>query len=489
MSAPDVRLIAEVLLYAEGFQHARDLGHKIVEIYQMSQQLLSPQRHYDWGLRALKTVLHHSGQLIHAEKQAQKKIDLQVCLSLVLCIRIFLIWYSTLMQNETKLLVGALRINTMSKLTYADSVRFQALIQDVFPGLSVEEIDYKRLDSEIRAVLKQHNLEAVESQIKKILQLYEALNQRMGVVIVGPSGCGKSVMLSVLREAHKRMGKEIVQHVMNPKALAREKLLGHMDHDTRLWSDGVLTASARAVQASAAGVHSWIICDGDVDPEWIESLNSVLDDNHLLTMPNGERIKFGENVNFIFETHDLQFASPATVSRMGMIFLSEEDIDVKSLVTSWITRQTPAADWASAPPPVPPTPSPTPSATTAGSAGSVPAPTAAAPAGPIDEKKKNEDRKQRERFVQWMDDLFYRALNWVLDSNVSLSAAMRRLSLSVAHAFAFCGSGSCGTDHESGQCAVRAVTLGGSHHQRRVRHRFGARYGCKLGAEDTHHFR
>ena len=68
-------------------------------------------------------------------------------------------------------------------------------------------------------------------------------------------------------------------------------------------------------------IQSWIVCDGDVDPEWVESLNSVLDDNRLLTMPSGERIQFGPNVNFLFETHDLSCASPATISRMGMIFL------------------------------------------------------------------------------------------------------------------------------------------------------------------------
>lgn len=68
-------------------------------------------------------------------------------------------------------------------------------------------------------------------------------------------------------------------------------------------------------------IQSWIVCDGDIDPEWIESLNSVLDDNRLLTMPSGERIQFGPNVNFVFETHDLSCASPATISRMGMIFL------------------------------------------------------------------------------------------------------------------------------------------------------------------------
>ncbi len=68
-------------------------------------------------------------------------------------------------------------------------------------------------------------------------------------------------------------------------------------------------------------IQSWIVCDGDVDPEWVESLNSVLDDNRLLTMPSGERIQFGPNINFLFETHDLSCASPATISRMGMIFL------------------------------------------------------------------------------------------------------------------------------------------------------------------------
>lgn len=98
------------------------------------------------------------------------------------------------------------------------------------------------------------------------------------------------------------------------------QLLGHIDLDTREWTDGVLTSSARQVVRDS-DVHSWIICDGDIDPEWIESLNSVLDDNRLLTMPSGERIQFGPNVNFLFETHDLSCASPATISRMGMIFL------------------------------------------------------------------------------------------------------------------------------------------------------------------------
>ena len=105
------------------------------------------------------------------------------------------------------------------------------------------------------------------------------------------------------------------------KRLFPPQLLGQIDMDTREWSDGVLTNAARQVVREPIDIQSWIVCDGDIDPEWIESLNSVLDDNRLLTMPSGERIQFGPNVNFLFESHDLSCASPATISRMGMIFL------------------------------------------------------------------------------------------------------------------------------------------------------------------------
>lgn len=353
MSVPDNALIAETILYSQGFKYAHDVGHKLVQVYMLSRQLLTPQKHYDWGLRALKTILSHGGQLIQKEKQAGTEITLQL---------------------ESKLIIGSLKINTLSKLTYDDSIRFNALINDVFPGIEDDEIDYKDLEAAIRSALDELELEQVDSQIKKILQLNEALQQRMGVVVVGPSGCGKTVMLNVLHLALKKLGQSVVRHVMNPKALEREKLLGHMDHDTREWFDGVLTASARQVMKESHDTHSWVICDGDIDPEWVESLNSVLDDNRLLTMPNGERIAFGSNVNFVFETHDLQFASPATISRMGMIFLSEENTDIRSLVTAWIRKQ---------------------------------------------------PQDMHGSFTKWMDKLFYKALEWNMESGEFVVASTK----------------------------------------------------------------
>ena len=319
MTKPDNELISEVILYSEGFTNAKVLGRKIISIFQLCKELLSNQQHYDWGLRSIKSVLKLAGQLLHEEK---KKSD-----------------YSN--DREANILVKAFRVNTLSKLTYSDSYYFNNLVNDVFPGINYEVISYEELHQAIKESYEELKLVYMDSQVEKIFQFYEACNNRMGVVIVGPSGSGKTTICKVLSHALKKLGRSLKTHILNPKSIDRNFLLGYMDIDTREWTDGILTMAAHQAVKEPKETQSWIICDGDIDPEWIESLNSVLDDNHLLTIPNGERIQFTSNVNFIFETHDLTYASPATISRMGMIYMSDENIDIKLLVRAWLDKQDP----------------------------------------------------------------------------------------------------------------------------------------------------
>uniref|UniRef100_A0A1B0DN78 Dynein heavy chain, cytoplasmic n=1 Tax=Phlebotomus papatasi TaxID=29031 RepID=A0A1B0DN78_PHLPP len=316
MQEPEPKEIARVLLFVEGFEHADEIGERMVELFTLAKKILSPQRHYDWGLRELKTVLTACGKSLRERRSSTLTV-----------------------QEEMEIAVNAVRSNTMSKLTLEDCRLFDGLIEDVFPGIGVTDFREKNLQNALEESFKSSGLVHNERQIEKCLELQEQLSKRMGVVVVGPPGSGKTTLITVLKQALMSLGKVIRTYTIAPKSMSRKQLLGHLDPDTRQWNDGVLTTTAVAVNAEDASIQSWIICDGDVDPEWIEALNSVLDDNKLLTLPSGWRIQFGNNVNFVFETHDLSHASPATISRMGIINLSTRDLPGNLLLDSWLQRQ------------------------------------------------------------------------------------------------------------------------------------------------------
>lgn len=242
-------------------------------------------------------------------------------------------------QDEMEIVVKALKPNVMSKLTLNDCKRFNMLLGDVFPQVNISPDLNEDFRSKIVETFKIMGLKRNERQIDKCFELFEQLNKRIGVAVLGPPNSGKSTVISVLKSALTSMSRTIRTYIISPKSMERSQLLGHLDSNTRQWYDGVLTQTAIAVNSEPSEVTSWIICDGDVDPEWIEALNSVLDDNKLLTLPSGWRIQFGNNVNFIFETHDLMNASPATISRMGIIKFSSEDLPSQSLLDSWISVQ------------------------------------------------------------------------------------------------------------------------------------------------------
>ena len=224
---------------------------------------------------------------------------------------------------------------------------FQGIVGDLFPGISAGAAAYGSLESAIRAAAKARCLQDTEPFVAKVLQLYEMVNCRHGLMLVGPPLAAKTstarvlaAALSQLAESGDARGEQSVEtHVLNPKSLELAELYGSFDAVSHEFTDGVL---GRIFRDCASGTRTagrqWLIFDGPVDAEWIENMNTVLDDNKKLCLLNGEVIQMAEGMNLIFETDDLSQASPATVSRCGMVYLEPAMLGVHSHLQSWLTK-------------------------------------------------------------------------------------------------------------------------------------------------------
>ncbi|XP_036818628.1 dynein heavy chain 6, axonemal [Oncorhynchus mykiss] len=374
MMVPDFDLIAEIMLFSEGFKSAKSLSRKIVNLYQLASKQLSQQDHYDFGMRAIKSVLVLAGQ--------KRRFAALSC--------------GLTPEDECCVLICALQNSNLPKLVPEDVPLFKSIMEDLFPGVVNPKTIHPQLEIAIAKATEILGFQQWPNQAEKVTQLYSQILARGGVMLIGPTGGGKTTvrlilqhalhLLPSLSEVHRRTNVfmelapssevHVESFTINPKCVSFGELYGQVDPNTLEWSDGLFASAVRTYAKelfeqnnktskdsesrntssdvlsdsttplpSSSYQHNfmvdnwrWIIMDGPVDILWVENLNTVLDDNKTLCLVNGERISLPDGIRFLFEVDTLSQATPATISRCAMVYMDPVDLGWKPYVRRWLSR-------------------------------------------------------------------------------------------------------------------------------------------------------
>jgi dynein heavy chain len=322
MMVPDYALIGEIMFFAYGFEYAKECGAKMVTTFKLCSEQLSSQPHYDYGMRAVKTTITAAGNLKRAEPDG----------------------------DEMVLLLRALQDVNIPKFLAFDLPLFAGIISDLFPGKKRPTLDYGSLFGVMKNVLTKNGLQALPWFVGKVIELYEMIVVRHGLMLVGPTGGGKSSNLKVLKETLTQLKKfnipgfayeNVIVYQLNPKSITMGQMYGEFDPNTHEWQDGIMSTMYRLASSSPTPERKWMLFDGPVDAIWIENMNTVLDDNKKLCLNSGEIVKMSAEMTMMFEVEDLAVASPATVSRVGIIYMEPASLGCEVLLRSWIEKLPP----------------------------------------------------------------------------------------------------------------------------------------------------
>ncbi|KAK3250628.1 hypothetical protein CYMTET_40004 [Cymbomonas tetramitiformis] len=370
LSMPNSQFICQQMMCSEGFRFGDHLGRKMVGCFEIASEMLSKQDHYDFSMRAIKSCFTHLLQLrkltaLSVEPDHVKKSSAISQYTML----------SNQQEMEESLLRRALQLYFAPMLLGSDMTLFEGLLHDLFPSSKGVAVLDEPLEHAVREAMKAESLQVTETLVQKCVQLRATMQIQTGTMLVGDSGAGKTSCYQVLATALEEMSLQIrtreavmdprpvvskaptpicgiTIQVVNPLAVTQSHLYGEINDVAREWTDGIISCairgctnqlkeqskSALASKDSFSSLYMaalWLVADGPVG-DWAGGLNTALDETRTLSLMNSERVSLPPPGVFsmLFEVQNLRAASPATVSRCGMVFFDDQSVGWYPVVQS-----------------------------------------------------------------------------------------------------------------------------------------------------------
>jgi len=186
-------------------------------------------------------------------------------------------------------------------------------------------------------------LKPTPNMIRKAMQLDARMKIRHGTCVLGDPGTGRRSIVEAVAKANEKLSGGNVNrwfidaddntnnpdksplHEYGHRGMSLAEFFGEFNSEGT-WVDGCLTAAFRQCNNEE---HNLIVVKGQANAIFMEPMNTVLDDNKMLCLDNGDRLPMGTNTRLIYIFETCVVMSPASVSRLGFVLINPEDVDFK----------------------------------------------------------------------------------------------------------------------------------------------------------------
>lgn len=309
-AVPDVLVILQVTLRVFGFSDSDNIALKLSRFYEIIGDRLSPKCYYEFGIRNLLSII---------EKSLDRKDEKDL----------------SLIAKELQLFHGP-------KLTGNDLEVFTNLLDQMFIPLTREKHEEEPgLTELLREICGNINMVCSSYVLRKTLEIRSLLQKNIPVIVLGEPYSGKTVCINLVQELIVEWTKRSVNPevkkstcILNPKAITLSQVFGYLDEESAEWKDGVVSKTLRHFNRQG-NCEKFLVLDGPMDELWLNKLRSIMADTHKLSLASGEVISVPHDLKIIFETDNLSHASPGTIARCGLVFMTATGLGSNVIFERW----------------------------------------------------------------------------------------------------------------------------------------------------------